>query len=303
MKNQYREITLHADTDLFGECLKFTSGKKGFRAALIEKDYFCSLLLAYLFSEDTKLVLKGGTSLQKIYTGFYRLSEALDFSMPVSRNISRKQRSRLAEPLKNLIQDIPSPLPVFSVASELQGYNNSTQYIARLEYRSCLTGQPETIKLEVGLREPLLDTKTEQSARTLLLNPFTGKSVVPPITVSCLSKKETYAEKIRAALTRRTPAIRDFFDIYSAKQTNTVDFTDNVLLQFAQQKIALSGEHCTESSDAMLRELLQQLETELRPVLRKEDFDTFDLEAAFSLVREIDKRLESSHKKNDRDFT
>ncbi len=291
MKSQYLEITLHTDKDLFGECLKFTSGEKGFRTALIEKDYFCALLLAYLFSEDMELVLKGGTSLNKIYTGFYRLSEDLDFSMPVPQAISRKQRSRMAEPLKSLIQRMPSTLPVFSVASELQGYNNSTQYIATLEYRSCITGQPETIKIEIGLREPLLDEKAEQSAHTLLLNPFTGKSVVPPVPVFCLSKQETYAEKIRAALTRRTPAIRDFFDIFYAKQTNTVDFTDNVLLQFARKKIALSGERCIEPSGAMIQELSKQLETELQPVLRQEDFDQFHLEEAFSLVREIGKVL------------
>ncbi len=66
MKSKDIDIALHNDTDLFVECLKFTSGEKGFRTALIEKDYFCSLLLAYVFSEDTALVLKGGTSLNII---------------------------------------------------------------------------------------------------------------------------------------------------------------------------------------------------------------------------------------------
>ena len=55
MKSEYSKLTLHHDEDLFVECLKFTGGEKGFRTVLIEKDYFCSLLLVYLFSKETKL--------------------------------------------------------------------------------------------------------------------------------------------------------------------------------------------------------------------------------------------------------
>jgi len=35
--------------------------------------------------------------------------------------------------------------------------------------------------------------------------------------INCIDLKESTAEKLRAALTRRTPAIRDFFDIWYIK--------------------------------------------------------------------------------------
>ena len=51
---------------------------------LIEKDYYCSLILNYFFNGDTSLVFKGGTCLSKVYVDFYRLSEDLDLIITVS---------------------------------------------------------------------------------------------------------------------------------------------------------------------------------------------------------------------------
>ena len=292
MTRRPHTLTLHHDQDFFVECLKFTSGGKGFRATLIEKDYFCSVLLAYMFSEDTELVFKGGTCLQKVYTTFYRLSEDIDLSLPVSPQLSRKQRSRLAEPLKCVIRKIPDSMPAFTVLSELQGYNNSTQYIAKLAYRSCLTGQPETIKVEIGLREPLLDLTTSQTASTLLVNPFTGKPAIPPIPVVCLSKQEAYAEKIRAALTRRDPAIRDFFDVFHASRTRNIDYTNEKFLEIARKKLELTSDPLQALPPINVQKLYNQLETELQPVLRREDFTTFNLHEAVRLVQEIGQTLQ-----------
>ena len=49
------------------------------------KDYFCTVLLQYLTAVDGDIVFKGGMCLAKVYAGFCRLSEDLDFviSMPV----------------------------------------------------------------------------------------------------------------------------------------------------------------------------------------------------------------------------
>jgi hypothetical protein len=38
----------------------------GFTATLIEKDYYCSSILQYLYGGDTSLVFKGGTCLSKV---------------------------------------------------------------------------------------------------------------------------------------------------------------------------------------------------------------------------------------------
>lgn len=66
----------------------------GFGSKLVEKDYFCSLVLAFLFQDEAStLVFKGGTALSKIHTEFYRLSEDLDFVIPLPSSAHRPLRS------------------------------------------------------------------------------------------------------------------------------------------------------------------------------------------------------------------
>lgn len=86
-------LALHEDVPLFREAVNFTASKTGFNPRLIEKDYFCTVLLAYLSERGGgRLVFKGGTCLAKVHTGFYRLSEDLDFTIPSPVDASRKQR-------------------------------------------------------------------------------------------------------------------------------------------------------------------------------------------------------------------
>ena len=51
----------HEDMDLFREALSFTQSETGFSARLVEKDYYCSLLLQDLLATTTpQWVFKGG---------------------------------------------------------------------------------------------------------------------------------------------------------------------------------------------------------------------------------------------------
>ena len=68
-------LKLHDDAALFGEAVNFTAAETGFPARLIEKDYFCTVLLQCLAPDGGPLVFKGGTCLAKVHAGFYRLSE------------------------------------------------------------------------------------------------------------------------------------------------------------------------------------------------------------------------------------
>ena len=88
------------------------AGNLGFIARLIEKDYFCSLVLGYLQASDASLVFKGGTCLTKVYTGFYCLSEDLDFVIPVPVETKRPERSRMAAAVK---QAVPISLPLSTI--------------------------------------------------------------------------------------------------------------------------------------------------------------------------------------------
>jgi predicted nucleotidyltransferase component of viral defense system len=61
-------INAHQDVELFREAVRFTAAESGFAPRLIEKDYFCTLLLAYLSgAAGSELVFKGGTCLAKVH--------------------------------------------------------------------------------------------------------------------------------------------------------------------------------------------------------------------------------------------
>src|SRR5262245_44864651 len=69
----------HEDLRRFRDALTLTEAESGFSARLIEKDYYCSLLLLDLSGPfEQGLVFKGGTCLSKVHADFFRLSEDLD---------------------------------------------------------------------------------------------------------------------------------------------------------------------------------------------------------------------------------
>lgn len=279
------------DPVLFREALAYTVAETGFAARLVEKDYFCTVLLAYLAPLSADLAFKGGTCLAKVHADFYRMSEDLDFAIPSPCDASRGERISRVTNLKQGIEKLPEHLPVFRVNQPLIGANASKQYLAEIGYVSLNTGEPETIKLEVALREPLLAPPLAASARTILLNPISAKPCVAPVTITCLSLQESFAEKFRAALSRREPAIRDFFDIdYAARKLGICE-EDAGMVEMVRQKLAIPGNGPVDTSPARLDSLRRQVESQLKPVLRDVDYREFDLERAISLVKRMGRRI------------
>ena len=278
-------VRVHEDLSLFRESVNFTTAETAFASRLIEKDYFCTVLLAYLAGVmDDRLVFKGGTCLAKVHADFYRLSEDLDFVIPVPVTSTRSQRSKLAAGVKKAVALLPERLPSFRLVDPLQGANNSTQYIAVIGYPSLIRQQEETIKIEVSLREPLLTPAVNSPARTIMLDPVSGKSLVLPVSVRCISKTEALAEKFRAALSRREAAIRDFFDIDYAIRRLGLRPRDTVFIRLIRSKLDVPGNDPVDVSGNRLKTLRLQLEPRLKPVLRAKDFSEFDLDRAFEIV-------------------
>ena len=289
-KDKPQSIRFHEDSDLFVESLNFTATETAFLPRLIEKDYFCSVLLEYLMTDDT-LVFKGGTCLTKAYLGFYRLSEDLDFVIPTPIDATRTQRSHLAAGIKRAFNAITDVLPVFRIAQPMTGSNNSTQYIGIVTYTSPYSSQQDTIKIEVGLREPLLLPKTAAACATILLDPVSRQPMVQAVKAGCIDRQEAYAEKYRAALSRREAAIRDFFDIDYAIQNNDLNPEDKNLILMVREKLAIPGNEPANISNERKQSLQRQLDTQLKPVLRNKDFRNFDLERAFHAAERMVERL------------
>jgi predicted nucleotidyltransferase component of viral defense system len=275
------------DPDIFRESLSYSEGVTGFTASLIEKDYYCSLILHYIFYPDTPLVFKGGTCLSKIYADFYRLSEDLDLVIPVPVDTPRNQRRSKMEPMKRIFDKLPAIVPVLSVSRAFRGHNESRQYIGYFEYPSAVMDKQERIKIEIGIREPLLLSPVTGEARTIAVNPFSGRRLLPVFTVQAMDMKEAYAEKVRAALTRREPAIRDLFDLFHAVHKMKLDLDDHDFRIMVKKKLNVPGNTSANISPEYKRELGRQLEGQLRPVLRPEDFDGFNMDKAFEMIAGI----------------
>ncbi len=272
------------DRALLIRSIELTARQAGFNPRLIEKDYFCSVVLEYLAASEPELTFKGGTCLAKIHSDFYRLSEDLDFSISTPLSASRKERSRRADRLKSVVGDIPKHLPGFQIVQPIRGANESMQYNAVVSYASLLDAHVEPINIEVGLRELTLTALHQGSLKTMLLNPINGRPLIDNFLVSCLSYQEAMAEKLRAALTRRDVAIRDFFDVDYAVRNGALDTSDRALLDLLRRKLQVPGTAPVDTSPARLGQLQRQLKAELRPVLREQDFAQFDLERAVGIL-------------------
>jgi predicted nucleotidyltransferase component of viral defense system len=289
-------IRIHEDPDLFREALRFTAAETGFPQRLIEKDYFCSVILEHLATSAADLVFKGGTCLAKIHAGFYRLSEDLDFAVPVSVTAGRAERRRLALGFKGAFASIDRLVPgvqadagdrIVRIASPLRGGNDSSQYVGAVRYRTLLGQGEETIRVEIGLREPLLFPAVRGEVRTLLLNPFSGLAMVPIFCVSAISMREAMAEKLRAALSRREPAIRDFYDVDHAVRKLGLDLRDPGLVEAVRAKLDVPSNDQMDVSEGRLSGLRRQIQAQLSPVLRPADLANFDLDRTCEALRAL----------------
>jgi predicted nucleotidyltransferase component of viral defense system len=287
MHNEPHRTWYHDDVQRFRESLTFTEARSGFSARLIEKDYYCTLVLADLCERfERALVFKGGTCLSKVHAEFFRLSEDLDFSIATPSNATRSDRRRAVAPIDAHFSEMPKRLAYLEVTLPFTGHNNSKQYNGRLAYSSVITGEREFINVEVSLREEIVLPSQLLPARTLLLDALSGRPALPPSHVYVLQYAEAYAEKIRAALTRPVPAIRDFFDIDHALQGARLDRNPE-LLALVAKKLSTAANDPVDLTETKLAILQGQLITDLRPVLRAADYQVFDLERAFAALQEI----------------
>ena len=285
---------LHLDTERFLQAVNYTAATTGFTERLIEKDYFCSLVLcdcASLFQAG--YIFKGGTSLSKVHTKFYRMSEDLDFCFSTPPDATRRARRKNSLSFRQHFNSINSRLDELSVLEEIRGHNESRQYSGQLCYRSLITDEVEPIKVELSLREMLVEPPMEQNARTLLFNPDSAEHAEAFYPVCVMQLNETFAEKVRAALTRRSPEIRDYFDLQYAYENEIIQPSDTEFLSLVKGKLSLPGNGEIVSADTIKVSLQRQLETRLRPVLSEFDFTSFDLEKVLATVDQIRQSLRS----------
>jgi len=153
----------------------------------------------------------------------------------------------------------------------------------------------DMIKIEISLRQPLIDTPVNTEIKHFYQDPFTGEDLFPPGKVLSLSWKEAVAEKLKAAISRKDVAIRDYYDLWYIAEFG-FDFYDKYFIKLFKRKVIDEGyagdykENFGLSADK-ISFLHKQIDDLLKPVIRSGE--EFNLDKALERFNEIlgDKRF------------
>jgi len=285
------------DKKILKDVIYYLSDEQGFVASVIEKDFHLTRILNRVNEHlSTDIVFKGGTLLNKVYLNYHRLSEDLDFAYRGDADLStRGKRSKAITPIR---EKMPAFLDILGLTSdnpEGKGFNNSTQYLFDIQFQSVLTDKKENIKLEISLRQPPFLEPERVTIKHFFQNPFTGEDLIEQGKVLALSLEESVAEKLKAAISRITPVIRDYYDLGHFIR-NEFDFNRSDFLKMVDKKLRLDGYERDYSnnlglSEQVIKELKRSINANLVLMIRKDE--KFDLDEVLVFFNKIfKKRLE-----------
>ena len=95
---------LHKDREIFEDILLRVSAEYGIDAAIIEKDYYVTLLLKNIAGLVPDVIFKGGTSLSKCYRLIERFSEDIDISIFEEVKPTESRRRKLKEGIVKAVE-------------------------------------------------------------------------------------------------------------------------------------------------------------------------------------------------------
>lgn len=283
------------DRDKLEKIIPVIAQKYNFRFETIEKDYYLTIILNNIESHlSDKIVFKGGTLLNKVHLNYHRLSEDLDFTYDAPL-ATRSQRSKAITPIREKMPDFLKALQLTSDNPRGEGFNNSTQYVFKVKYPSIIMARDENIKIEVSLRQPPLDKPVHNVIKHFYQDPFTGEDLFPSGKVLSLSLNEAVAEKLKAAISRKDVAIRDYYDLWHIAESG-FDFYNEKFIKLFKRKLSdegYTGDYRKNFGlDAdKLSILHRQVNTDLMPVIRADE--RFKLEKVFERFNKLflDKRF------------
>lgn len=160
---------LHKDKELFSEVIEATSNKFGLPIAIVEKDYYVTMILKFLNRKNKNIVFKGGTSLSKCFHVINRFSEDIDITFTESIGEARRQKIK-----HELMKEISDTLGLeISNWNEIRSKAKYNCYI--FEYKSLYKIKEERIypgvKLETALSTyafPTVEKEVDSYVREFL---------------------------------------------------------------------------------------------------------------------------------------
>ena len=265
---EYQDLAL----EQFLKILEISNTKK-FDRFKFEKDFILTIILIKFWAKYGDLVFKWWTCLNKVYFPYFRLSEDLDFVLDV--DLGRTARKTL---LKQYEESFMTDLTLLGLTlrDERTKFDEYRLAMFTFEYRSNIDDSIQTIKIDISLKWRLSLPPKSGKIQSIFIDDVYEESIFSQDhTISCIDLMESLAEKMRAALTRREPAIRDFFDIWYVRKFSDFDFGSEAFRLLLRDKLEeVDFLYTLEDSRESLE---RQIITDLRPVLTDDywfDFDT-----------------------------
>ncbi len=253
------------------------SNPGGFESFKLEKDFYLTAFLGHVARDLPDLVFKGGTCLNKVYFDYFRLSEDLDFVLRLDAN--RAGRQKALSDCKETLVAIAARLGLSFDASRRTSHDEHRQGLFSFGYASVFDRSAQTIRVDVTVRPALRLEPVAREVKSVFRDLVFGVPFFAPCKIACMDLREAMAEKLRAAMTRPEPAIRDFYDLAYVRR-HAPDFDFEAIRPLVRAKLEESRFAYTYRDK--LEFLRSRIRPELAPVVR--DADSFDLDAAFRFV-------------------
>ena len=225
---------LHRDREIFKDMVEQAADGNGRTPAVVEKDYYVTLILKLLSEQLAECVFKGGTSLSKGFHVIDRFSEDIDITF--KEHIGEGRRKKLKNVvLREISEELGMPIANWEETQSDRDYN---AYL--FSYESVFGLQddrlPQYVKLETALGSYSFPTQTveirnyigdylEGRGRTDLAERFS----LGRFSMNLQSLERTYIDKVFALCDyylqgRSKRYSRHLYDIF--KLTPLIEFND-----------------------------------------------------------------------------
>lgn len=112
---------LHENKEEFRNAVLFAAEQNRLVPAVVEKDYYVTLILKGLKERLPFIVFKGGTSLSKCYKVINRFSEDIDVT--IDTKLSQGQKGKIKDAIKAVAEELGITIPNIDETGSRRSYN------------------------------------------------------------------------------------------------------------------------------------------------------------------------------------
>lgn len=196
-------MRLHEDEKLFNQAVLFTAQQKGIAEIYVEKDYWVTLALQKIFTNQigNEIVFKGGTALQKCYNMIQRFSEDIDLVVIREKEESNNQLKKKIGKISRIINEVLPEVDVSSITQK-KGMIRKTAHTYSKKFSGDYGQVRDVVIIEaswLGYHEPYTTKKVSSFVSEMMISTgqesMISKYNLQPFNVNVLDPKRTIAEK------------------------------------------------------------------------------------------------------------